>query len=180
MDEKMEITMKTTDLKTAFDACKNFVSKKDRNPALKTVQLNFFNGTCTAYALDGIKLMTVAVPYVNGDEGTICVPIVKLPRDKFVRISDEGDEITFDFLGGKCRRILKKYEGNFPNDPEHFLKQEPPTLRIGFDPRNLRDALDGFKNETFVVLNFVDNRSGCVIEGKSQKAVVLPRVFDER
>lgn len=168
----MKITMNMADLKTIFNACGKFVSKDDLKPILKTVQLNFFNGMCTAYALDGIKMMTVAVPYTDGDEGTMNVPIIKLPKGAFVNITSEGNEVTFDFLDHK--QTLKNYDGEFPKNPEQFFKQETPTLRIGFDPRNLRDALDGFKDDRVVALNFVDKNKACIIEGTNRKALVFP------
>jgi DNA polymerase III sliding clamp (beta) subunit (PCNA family) len=63
----MKITMNVANLKIVFEACKTFVSKEDTEPILQTVQMNFRDKICTAYALDGVKLITVSVPYSDGN-----------------------------------------------------------------------------------------------------------------
>ena len=110
--------------------------------------MSFANGHCTAYALDGIKLISLVVPCQDDSEGTMNVPIIKLPKAVFVVISDEGNEIVFDFLDSK--QTVKKYEGDFPNKglKIFFRNDNEPTFSIGFDPKkNLKDALDGFKDD---------------------------------
>lgn len=168
----MKATMNLCDLKTVFDTCKNFVSKNDRRPAQQAVQLNFSQGSCTAYATDGIKMMQVTVPYdKDGDEGTMCVPIIKLPKGMLVTLSDEGNEIIFDFFDSK--QTVKKYAGDFLRDPEHCFPTAPPDLTIYFDAKNLRAALDGFKTGT-IELQFHGQTGGCTIQGMGLKALVLP------
>lgn len=168
----MKVQMKLEDLKTIFNACKTFVSKDDARPIFKTVQLSFANGLCTAYALDGIKMISVVVPYTAGNEGTLYVPIIKLPKCENVFISDEGDEITFDFIDSK--QTVKKYEGEFPKHVEQFFDKSEPTFTIGFDPKNLKDALDGFKECTTVKIDFYSNVKPCIMEGRNKKALVFP------
>lgn len=168
----MKITMNVANLKTVFEACKTFVSKEDTEPILQTVQMNFRDKICTAYALNGVKLITVSVLYSDGDEGTINVPIVKLPKSGSVNISDDNNEITFDFINSK--QTVRKHEGNFPKDLANFFKQEPPTFGIIFDPRNMCNALKGFKDEITVKMNFTTPAQGCVIEGTNKKALILP------
>lgn len=169
----MKVTMKLEDLKTIFNACKTFVSKDDIRPILQTVQLNFSGGLCTAYALDGIKLISVVVPYTDGDEGTLYVPIIKLPKGAYVVISDEGNEITFDFLDSK--QTVKKYEGDFPSKPEDFFRNDnEPTFSIGFDPKNLKDALDGFKDCTAIKIDFYGHTEPCIMTGLNKKALAFP------
>ena len=67
----MKILMKAYYLKTIFDACKNYIADKNytQRPILQTVQLTCADGFCTAYALDGVKMITLTVPYVDGDAG---------------------------------------------------------------------------------------------------------------
>lgn len=169
----MKVTMKLEDLKTIFNACKTFVSKDDVKPILKTVHLSFSNGYCTAYALDGIKLISLVVPCQNDSEGTMNVPIIKLPKAVFVVISDEGNEIVFDFLDSK--QTVKKYEGDFPSKPEDFFRNDnEPTFSIGFDPKNLKDALDGFKDDKTVEIAFYGQTKACVIKSLTKKALVFP------
>lgn len=175
----MKVTMEMENLKAIFDACKNFVSKDSLMPVYQQVQLNFANGRCTAYALDSYKIISVVVPYIDGDEGTMLVPIIKLPKGRYVVLSDEGNEIVFDFLGNK--QSARKICENFAKNPEQFLIQDNVNLRIGFNPKLLREALDSFKDEKAVVLNFTDPLHMCVIEGSgNKKAGVLPINLEKR
>jgi DNA polymerase III sliding clamp (beta) subunit (PCNA family) len=175
----MKVTMEMKNLKTIFDACKNFVSKDSLGPAYQYIQLNFANGKCIAYALDGCKIISVVVPYTDGDEGTMLVPIIKLPKSKYVILSDEGDEIVFDFLGNK--QTVRKIGGNFAKNPEQFLVQDNVNFRITFNPKYLKEALDSFKDEKAVVLNFAGPSQMCVIEGSANKiAGVLPIYLGKR
>lgn len=169
----MKVTMEMKNLKTIFDDCKNFVGKDSSMPVYQQVQLNFANGMCTAYALDNYKIISVVVPYIDGDEGTMLVPIIKLPKGRHVILSDEGDEIVFDFIGNK--QTVRKICENFAKNPEQFFVQDNVNLRIGFNTKLLRDALASFKDEGKVVLNFTDPLHVCVIEGdRNKKAGVLP------
>ena len=169
----MKATMKLEDLKTIFNTCKTFVSKNDARPILKTVHLSFANGYCTAYALDGIKLISLVVPCQDDSEGTMNAPIIKLPKAVFVVISDEGNEIVFDFLDSK--QTVKKYEGDFPNKPEDFFRNDnEPTFSIGFDPKNLKDALDGFKDHKTIRFDFYKETEAALITGTNKKALVFP------
>lgn len=168
----MKVEMNLQDLKTIFNACKTFVSKDTVRPMLQTVQLNFHNGLCTAYATDGIKVISVIVPYTDGDDGTLYVPIIKLPKGAYVIISDDGNEITFDFLDSK--QTVKKYEGEFPKEMEHFFDIGKATFSIGFDPKNLIDALQGFKDHDTISIDFFNQITPCVIKGWTKKALVFP------
>lgn len=167
----MKITMDTSNLKTVFDACKSFVSKSDIHPALRAVQLNFSRKRCTAYATDGFKMMSLVVPYTDGDEGNMLVPIIKLPKDPFVTLSDEGNEIVFDFGGSK--QAVKKYAGDFFENPERFFPTADPAYTIYFDVKNLSDALDAFKSKA-VRLDFFGPLNACTITGPGRKALVFP------
>ena len=168
----MKATMNLDHLKTIFDACKNFVSKDDIRPAQQAVQLNFNQGSCTAYATDGVKMMRVTVPYdKDGDEGTMLVPIIKLPKGPFVTLSDDGNEVVFDFFDSK--QAVKKYAGDFLQDPEHCFPTAAPDLTIYFDAKNLKAALDGLKNGT-IELQFHGQTGGCTIRKKDRMALVLP------
>ena len=168
----MKVTMATSDLKTVFDACRNFVSKSDLRPAFRRIQLNFTKKQCTACALDGIKMMMLTVPYMDGDDGAMLVPIIKLPKDPFVTLSDEGSDITFDFSGNK--QVMKKYAGEFMKDPESLFPTAAPDLTIYFDPKSLRDTLDSFKACTVIELQFHGQTGGLTILGKDCKALILP------
>jgi DNA polymerase III sliding clamp (beta) subunit (PCNA family) len=107
------------------------------------------------------------------------VPIIKLPKSKYVILSDEGDEIVFDFLGNK--QTVRKIGGNFAKNPEQFLVQDNVNFRITFNPKYLKEALDSFKDEKAVVLNFAGPSQMCVIEGSANKiAGVLPIYLGKR
>lgn len=96
----LKITMSVSNLQEIFKACKNYVSKDSYKPILQAVQLNCTNGICKATALDGYKAMTICVPY-DGDEGTMLIPVIKLPKGTLVIITDSESEIMFDFLTEK-------------------------------------------------------------------------------
>lgn len=168
----MKVTMSTLDLKAIFEACKGFVSKSDLRPAMQGIQLNFSNKQCTAYAMDNIKLMQIVVPYTDGDEGTMLVPMIKLPRNPFVTLSDEGNELVFDFHS--CKQTVRKYAGDFLQEPDRCFPTADPNLTIYFDPKSLKDALDGFKTCTAIELQFHGQTGGCTIYGKNRKALILP------
>ena len=170
----MKVTMNLEDLKTIFNTCKTFVSKYNIRPIFKTVQLNFSNGYCTAYASDEIKVISLVVPCQEDIEGTMNVPIIKLPKAANVVISDEGDEIVFDFHDSK--QTVKKCEGDFPSKPIEgfFHNANKPTFSIGFAPKNLRDALDAFKGDDEVKFDFYGQTKACVIKSLNKKALVFP------
>ncbi len=168
----MEVLMSRQNLKAVFDACANFVSKDSIRPVFHTVQMNFANGVCVAYALDGCKLISITVPYESGDECTMQVPIIKLPKCNYVSLKDTGTSIIFDF-GGQ-QQIVEKPMDEFIKNPASFLSINTVNLRIGFEPKLLRDALDSFKDENYVVLNFDNPLTPCLIEGTNKSAVVYP------
>ena len=167
----MKITMSVSNLKEIFKACKNYVSKDNYRPMLQAIKLNCTNGTCEATALDGFKMITICVPY-EGDEGTMYIPIIKPPKGTKVIISDLDSEIMFDFLTEK--QVVKKFEGEFPNVEKVFPEGEP-NFRIGFDPKLLKDALDGFTGDTYIEVNFFGETNGVIIKNRIDKqALVLP------
>ena len=170
-EKKMKISMSVSNLKEIFKACKNFVSKDSYRPMLQAIQLNCTNGTCKATALDGHKVMIICVPY-DGDEGTMYIPIIKPPKGTQVIISDLESEIMFDFLTEK--QVVKKFEGDFLN-VEKFFREDEPKFRIGFDPKLLKDALDGFSGDTYIEVNFFGETDGIIIRSSTDKqALVLP------
>ncbi len=167
----MKITMSVSNLKEILKACKNYVSKDNYRPMLQAIQLNCINGTCKAIALDGYKVMTIQVPY-DGDEGTMLIPVIKPPKGTQVIISDLESEIMFDFLTEK--QVVKKFKGEFPNVEKAFPEGEP-KFRIGFDPKLLKDALDGFTGDTYIEVNFFGETNGVIIKnGIDKQALVLP------
>jgi len=167
----LKITMSVSNLKEIFKACKNYVSKDNHRPMLQAIKLNCSNGTCEATALDGFKMITICVPY-EGDEGTMYIPIIKPPKGTIVIISDLESEIVFDFLTEK--QVVKKFKGEFPNVEKAFPKGEP-KFRIGFDPKLLKDALDGFTGDTYIEVNFFGETNGVIIKnGIDKQALVLP------
>ena len=167
----LKITMSVSNLKEIFKACKNYVSKDSYKPILQAVQLNCTNGICKATALDGYKMMTICVPY-EGDEGTMYIPVIKPPKGTNVIISDLDSEIMFDFLTEK--QVVKKFEGEFPNVEKVFPEGEP-NFRIFFDPKLLKDALDGFSDSTCVEIKFFGETTGIIIKNSiGKQALVLP------
>lgn len=168
----MEITMELKYLKSIFDACKNFVSKTDYKPIFQTVQLTCKKGFCTAYALDGFKVITLSCPCMACDDGMMCIPIIKLPKARTVILSDDGNDITFDFLDSK--QTVRKYDGDFYKNPESAFPTEDPLLKICFNPKHLKDALGSFDDGNAVEISFYDPSKGCVIKGNGKKALVLP------
>lgn len=174
----MTATMKVEDLKTIFDACKKYVSKEDRMPLLQRVQLNFFEGRCVAYAVEGRKLIGVTVPYAEGETGTLYVPIIKLPNPRkchIVKLSGNETEVIFDFITDK--QIFKKVEGKFIDAESTFAAYSDPEFTIAFDPANLKEALEGFLDSTIVTLDFWTSLEGCIITSNgTKKTLVLPRI----
>lgn len=167
----LKITMSVSNLKEILKACKNYVSKDNYRPMLQAIQLNCINGTCKATAVDGHKMMTICVPY-EGDEGTMYIPVIKPPKGTKVIISDLDSEIMFDFLTEK--QVVKKFEGEFPNVEKVFPEGEP-NFRIGFDPKLLKDALDGFSDSTCVEIKFFGETTGIIIKNSfGKQALVLP------
>lgn len=169
----MKITLKVDTLKEVFKSCKTFVSKGyPGKPILEYIQLNCQFGKCYATALDGYKMMTISVPFEEADEGIMYIPIIKLPKTGIAIISDEGNEINFDF--GTEKQSIRKIEGDFPSAVDKLFLSEEATLTIGFNPKLLRDALDGFSGETVVKMDFIHPLKGCVITGTTKKALVFP------
>jgi len=81
---KMEISMKTKDLRTVMESCKPFIGDvRLTTPKPTVVQMNFTEHECTAFAVDSDnnKLTKVVVPS-SGEPGldvTIYLPYVKVP-----------------------------------------------------------------------------------------------------
>jgi len=163
--------MSVSNLKEIFKACKSYVSKDDVRPLFKAVQLTCTSGICKAIALDGYKVMSISVPY-DGDKGTMLIPIIKPPKGTQVIISDSESEIMFDFLTEK--QVVKKFEGDFP-DVKKFFREDEPKFRIGFSPKLLKEALDGFIGDTCVEVDFFGETDGIIIKSSTDKqARVLP------
>jgi DNA polymerase III sliding clamp (beta) subunit (PCNA family) len=169
----LKISMSVSNLKEIFKACKSYVSKDDFRPLFKAIQLTCANGICKAIALDGYKVMTIQVPY-DGDEGTMLIPVIKPPKGTQVIISDTESEIMFDFLTEK--QVVKKFEfeGDFL-DVKKFFREDEPKFIIGFDPKILKDALDGFTGDTCIEVDFFGKTDGIIIKNSIDKqALVLP------
>ncbi len=158
--------------KAIMKACKPFISKDNARPILQTIKLNCSDGYCIASACDGFKLINFKVP-CSADNGVLCIPIIKTPtKGTQVIITDNEKEITFDFITEK--QVVKKFEGEFPNVEKVFPEGEP-NFRIGFDPKRLKDALDGFTGDTYIEVNFFGETNGVIIKNRIDKqALVLP------
>ena len=115
--------------------------------------------------------MTIQVPY-DGDDGTMLIPVIKPPKVTQVIISDTESEIMFDFLIEK--QVVKKFEGDFP-DVKKFFREDEPKFILGFDPKILKDALDGFTGDTCIEVDFFGETDGIIIKNRIDKqALVLP------
>lgn len=170
----MEIILKFGALKEVFDFCKHFKeSKNDIRPTSTLVHLEFNNGVCKAYALDNFKACVKTVP-CEGNDGSMNIPIVDLPKmlkDHEVRISDDGKNITFDFISEN--RICKKIEGEFFNVKAAFPTKEP-IFSISFSPKVLAEALKGFNRNERIDIDFFGPLSACKISQGNSEAIVLP------
>ena len=176
----MKITLKVDTLKEIYESCKTFVSKAPYgSPILEYIQLNCQFGKCYATALDTYKLITISVPFEAADEGIMYIPIIKLPKNGIVTISDEGNEILFDFNFGTEKQSIRKIEGEFPSAIDKLFPSEEPIFKIGFDPKLLRDALNGFSGETVVEIDFIHPLKPCVITCDNKKALVFPKTLKD-
>ena len=172
----MKVTLKVEYLNAIFNACKSFVSKDSLRPILSMIHLSFSNGQCTAYALDGIKLMSIVVPCNDDEEGMMNIPIIKLPKEVFVIIKDEEKDIVFEFPGGK--QIIRKYEDEYPKRPEDFFNniesKQKQIFSIGFNVKNLKDALNGFRGDERISIDFYGEVNPCIVKSENKKAMVFP------
>lgn len=172
----MKVTLKVEDLNAIFNACKSFVSKGSLRPILSMIHLSFSNGQCTAYALDGIKLMSIVVPCNDDEEGMMNIPIIKLPKEVFVIIKDEEKDIVFEFPGGK--QIIRKCEGEYLKEPGNFFNdietKQKQNFSIGFKVKNLKDALNGFKGDEVISIDFYGEVNPCIMKCENKKALVFP------
>lgn len=166
----MKIQMKTENLKEIYQACKTFVSKDVTRLAPTVIRLQCKGDVCTATALDGYKMMEVTVPS-GGDEGTMLIPIVRVPKASVVVIEETENEIVFDFITEK--QIVKKIEGEFMKT-DHYWEGDKFEFEIGFDPKLLHDAMEGFKGETAVKFSFTSEIGKCIVTAGNKKALVLP------
>ena len=162
--------MNVSDLNAIFKACKNFISKDAIIPIFQHIKLECENGICKASAADGVKLINIVVPCVS-DDGSLIVPIIKTPKGTKVIISDDEKEITFDFLTEK--QIVRKVDGEFP-DTNRFMYEDEPNLKIGFDPKVLKVAMDGFSDEVAVQINIFDANKGFIVKSANKEALILP------
>lgn len=167
----MKIQMKTENLKEIFQACKTFVSKDMTRPALTVIRLQCKGDVCTATALDGYKMMEVTVPSDGSDEGTMLIPIVRVPKVPIVVIEETENEIVFDFITETL--TVLKFKGEFINT-DGFLEVEKFNFEIGLDPKLLRDAMEGFKGEETVKFSFTSEIGKCIVTAGNKKALVMP------
>jgi len=168
---KLKISMGFDSFKAIMKACKPFISKDNARPILQTIKLNCSDGYCIASACDGFKLINFKVP-CSADNGVLCIPIIKTPtKGTQVIITDNEKEITFDFITEK--QVVRKIEGE-AFKTEGFITNDEPTIRIGFNPKLLKDALDGFTDEKIVKIDVIDERKGFILRGTNKEALVLP------
>ena len=166
----MKIAMSVESLKEIFFACKPYTSKDKE--WFKQIRLVCSAGRCDATALDGHKVITISIPY-EGDEGSMHIPIVKVPKEKNVSIIQNETEITFDFFTEK--QTVKRFTEEKSFDTQKLFQVEEPQFTINFSPKFLKDALEGFTDTKSVELSFFGKNKGIILESeKNKKALVLP------
>ena len=168
----MKITLRTVDLKQIYKSLKAATSKVTSN----AIRLKCFNGECVATSMDAYRIHTLTV-HCEGDDGEMLIPIVKIPNNKIsnVTISEEGEEIIFDFTTEKVTNSIVVCD--FPNTEQFFSKDEP-CFEIALDSTFLAEACESFDKNTHLLLTFYGDMKPCVITpdkpNNSDKRLIMP------
>ena len=175
----MKIQLDINDLRFIFKSLEPVLKEGSKfDPKCGFVYLKCIDNSLTAFATDSHRIHFVIAPY-SGDNGQLIIPVVKLPKakDQSVEISEEEEEITFDFFTEKI--IQRKPDVDFPNY-EKVMPKEEPTFKIAFNPQYIRDAANMLLKSEYIVFNFYSKRDPCVIEADNSYALVCPYIVMKR
>ena len=172
----MKFKMNADDLKYLMNVCKFAIDKSGERPAWQMIHCNFGERTITGTTLDGYRMHRVTVPCDHEElEGKECfLPFIKVPsKIKYVIVEVADEEVTYDFLTEK--KVLKKYNGEFPNISDVIPKDEP-QFEISADPKYLKDAMDAFKSEQLVTLQFYGETKPIIVKSPmGDFALIMPK-----
>ena len=167
--------MNADDLKHLMDVCKFAIDKRGLRPILQMIHCQFGERTITGTTLDSYRMHRVTVPCDHeGLEGKECfLPIIKVSsKFKHVIVEVADEEVTYDFLTEK--KVLRKYNGEFPN-VSNVIPKDEPQFEISANPKYLKDAMDAFKDERFVTLQFHGETKPIVVKSPmGDFALIMP------
>lgn len=171
----MKFNMDAADLKYLMNVCKLSIDKHGVRPSLEMIHCKLIQNQITATSLDGYRIHSVTVPCDHAGEGhEFLIPVVKVPpkvKSVIVEILDE--EVIYDFLTEK--QVLKINQGKFPKVDNFLPKSEDMVFEISVDPKYLKDAMEAFKTEKVVTLQFHGEVNPIMVKSSTNDfAMVLP------
>lgn len=171
--------MKINLLYSAFDlimkTTKPFIYRGSDRPVFTQILLDSRDGTVTATALDGAKMVRLTVAAESGTEdGQMLIPWMR-PIGKnclYAQITDDGKNITVETDASVLS--FKKVVGEYADVRRLFNGNKEPTATVWCDPKQLATALSTFSDK--VKIDFYTPLSGLVISDAvcRQDAVVMP------
>ena len=171
----MTITMSCKEYNRMQDFAKQFVAKNGgTRPILEYIKLTVTGNTAKAEALDGYKAGYIMLNLNNSEgDGTMLLPVTsKLKKsDVIAIITDKDKEIEIWTFTGES--IYRKPEGEFFDTSKIYPEDEPAEV-FGFDPILLSDALNAFKDEKAVKIEYRGALKPLIIKSDKAKALVLP------
>ena len=169
--------MKTDDLKYLMNVCKLSIGKCKVRPVLEMIHCKLIQNQITATSLDGYRMHSVTVPCdFVGENHEFLIPVVKVPpRVKSVSVIVEilDDQVIYDFLTEK--QVLKINHGEFLKVDNFLPKSEDMVFEISVNPKYLKDAMEAFKAEKVVTLQFHGEVNPIMVKSPTNDfAMVLP------
>lgn len=169
----MKFEMKADDLKYLMNVCKLSIDKV--RPILGMIHCKLTQNQITATSLDGYRIHSVTVPCdYEGESYEFLIPVVKVPpkvKSAIIEVLDE--EVIYDFLTEK--QVLKINHGEFPKVDNYLPKSEDMVFEISVNPKYLKGAMEAFKTEKIVTLQFYGEVNPLMVKTPtSDFAMVLP------
>lgn len=171
----MTITMRYKEYNRMQDFAKQFAARKAvTRPILEQIKLTITGDTAKAEALDGYKAGYIILKLSSSErDGEILLPVTKKLKkaDVFAAITDLGNEIEIRTATGAI--LYKKPKGEF-FDTSKIYPEDEPTEIFRFNPVLLADALNAFKGEKVVKIEYRGALKPLIIKSSTAQALVLP------
>ena len=167
----MKLNLTLPNLQQIYKVCSPHVSKKDTQPALQYIHLDFDGDKVTATACKSSQFAQTVVPG-EGDVGHYLIPITKVPKGMFCIIENDDKNMTIDFLSSKIVERMPNNTRIF--DVEETMPKLKPTLTIGFNADLMAETMKSFKGCTALKFEFINKTSGVVISDGVSRVMLLP------
>jgi DNA polymerase III sliding clamp (beta) subunit (PCNA family) len=177
---KFETTVNSGDFKDAMENVKLALSKQPYRQEMQMIKMVFDKNRIELWSLDGYRIHTQALAGSGCSQERIelLTDYVKIPKSAILNIEIDMDEktITYDAISQKITSRFTDVE-RFPKNLEKFKEEHQTNFKIGVDPKFLIDALQKYKKDSCVILDFNTNLNVFIVRKSGQQEdynLILP------